>query len=44
MRVRRSTAALLLAAALAAAPSAWARTPTAAEDLNLSLIHISPHR
>ena len=34
MRVRRSTAALLLAAALAAAPSAWARTPTAAEDLN----------
>ena len=34
MRVCRSTAALLLAAALAAAPSAWARSPVAADDLN----------
>lgn len=34
MRVRRSSAALLLAVMLAATPSAWARSPAATEDRN----------
>ncbi|ASC63837.1 gamma-glutamyltransferase [Achromobacter denitrificans] len=34
MRASRHAAAILLAAAMAAMPAAWARTPPAAEDLN----------
>ena len=38
MRACRHAAAFLLAAAMAATPAVWARTPQAVEDL--SLIHI----